>query len=45
MAGYLWFALDTRKIYYSDQDSFISMGGNSGFYYGNLEFTETPDSD
>lgn len=34
--GAVYFATDTRKIYYSDGSSFISMGGNSGIYYGNM---------
>jgi hypothetical protein len=47
LAGYLWFALDTRKIYYSDGTDFISMGGNSGIYYGTLTWPEDalPDTD
>lgn len=40
--GAVYFATDTRKIYYSDGSSFISMGGNSGIYYGNMEYAETP---
>lgn len=45
--GYLWFALDTRKIYYSDGEDFISMGGNSSVFYGTLTWSEDnlPDSD
>ena len=35
-AGYVWFATDTKKIYYSDGNSFLSMGGNAGIYYGNM---------
>ena len=35
--GAMYFATDTRKIYYCDGSSFISMGGNSGIYYGNFE--------
>ena len=41
--GAVYFATDTRKIYYSDGSSFISMGGNSGIYYGRMEHYETPD--
>ena len=45
--GYLWFALDTRKIYYSDGSDFISMGGNSSVFYGTLTWDpdHLPDSD
>ena len=43
--GYVYFATDTRKIFYSDGESFLSMGGNSGIYYGSLTFDEPPDSD
>ena len=45
--GYVWFALDTRKIYYSDGEDFISMGGNSSVFYGTLTWTDEtrPDSD
>ena len=47
LQGYLWFALDTRKIYYSDGNDFISMGGNSSVFYGTLTWPEDspPDSD
>lgn len=41
--GGIWFATDTRKIYYSDGSNFISMGGNSGVYYGQMVLSETPD--
>lgn len=44
-AGYVWFATDTKKIYYSDGDSFLSMGGNTGIYYGNLTHPEDEDTD
>lgn len=47
LPGYLWFALDTRKIYYSDGEDFISMGGNSSIFFGTLTWPEDnpPDSD
>ena len=47
LPGYLWFALDTRKIYYSDGSDFISMGGNSSVFYGNLTWPadNPPDTD
>ena len=43
--GYVWFATDTKKIYYSDGKSFLSMGGNTGIYYGNMELTGNEDTD
>lgn len=43
--GYVWFATDTKKIYYSDGKSFLSMGGNTGIYYGNMELTGDEDTD
>lgn len=41
--GYVYFATDTRKIYYSDGESFLPMGGNTGVWYGKMEYAETPD--
>ena len=32
--GSVWFAKDTRKIFYSDGTQFLSMGGNSSIFYG-----------
>jgi hypothetical protein len=43
--GYLWFATDSKKIYYSDGKSFLSMGGNTGIYYGSKIIPEDVDSD
>ena len=43
--GYVWFATDTKKIYYSDGSSFLSMGGNTGIYYGNMELTGNEDTE
>lgn len=44
--GYVWFAYDTHKIYYSNGSEFIQMGGSSdipaangtNIYYGKKEF-------
>lgn len=36
--GGVWFALDSQKIYYSDGEDFIPMGGSSSVYYGNMTF-------
>ena len=41
--GRVWFATDTRKIYYSNGESFVSMGGNSGIYYGRMQLDYTPE--
>ena len=41
--GMVWFATDTRKIYYSNGESFVSMGGNSGIYYGRMTLDYTPE--
>lgn len=45
LEGYLYFATDTKKIFYGDTQnkSFIPMGGNFGLYYGKLVHSETPD--
>ena len=43
--GHVWFAKDTKKIYYSDGNSFLSMGGNTGVYYGIKEIPENVDTD
>jgi hypothetical protein len=45
VAGCMWFALDTKRIYYSDGESFLSMGGNTGIYYGNMDVGDVTDSD
>jgi len=41
--GYVFFALDTKKIYYGDGESFLPMGGNTGVWYGKMEYAETPE--
>lgn len=41
--GYVYFAIDTKKIYYSDGESFLPMGGNTGVWYGKMEYAETPE--
>lgn len=44
--GFVYFATDTKKIYLDTQDqSKLPMGGNFGFYYGNMALEETPDAD
>lgn len=35
--GVLCFATDTKKIYLSDQDEWLSMGGNTGIYYADSD--------
>ena len=37
-AGMVWFATDTRKIYYSNGEELLLMGGSSGIFYGNFNF-------
>jgi len=39
----VFFATDTRKIYYGDGNAFIPMGGNTGVWYGTMEYAETPE--
>lgn len=39
--GFVYFATDSQKIYYGDNDEYIPMGGNSGIYYSNKTFTES----
>lgn len=39
--GYVWFATDTKKIYYSNGIEFLSMGGNSSIFYGILDTSQT----
>ena len=40
LKGVVWFATDTKKIYYSDGKQFLSMGGNSSIFYGSKEFEQ-----
>lgn len=43
--GYVYFAVDTKKIYVdANGQEKIPMGGNSGIYYGRMVLEETPDS-
>ena len=37
--GYVYFALDTKRIFYGDEknNQFLPMGGNSGIYFGQKE--------
>jgi hypothetical protein len=37
--GYVYFAMDTKKIFCGKDEEFIAMGGNSGIYYGNRLIT------
>ena len=43
LKGYVYFALDTKKIFYSDGEEFLPMGGNTGVWYGKMEYLETPE--
>lgn len=38
--GYVYFATDTRKIYCSENNQLISMGGDTGIYFGIKEIEE-----
>ena len=40
--GAVYFATDTKKIFYSNGEEFLSMGGNSSIFYGKKD---TSDSD
>lgn len=44
-AGMVWFATDTRKIYYSNGKELLLMGGSSGVFYGNFDTTAMSDND
>ena len=44
-AGMVWFATDTRKIYYSNGKELLLMGGSSGVFYGNFDTTSMSDND
>lgn len=44
-AGMVWFATDTRKIYYSNGEELLLMGGSSGVFYGNFDTTAMSDND
>jgi hypothetical protein len=41
--GYVWFATDSKKIYYSNGETHLAMGGNSNIYYGIMDLADTPD--
>lgn len=43
--GHLYFAVDTGKIYLDAQGKRITMGGNSGIFYGQKEIPEDIDTD
>lgn len=36
--GHVYFSTDTRKIYLDTNESRLSMGGNTGIYYGKVDF-------
>ena len=39
-AGWVWFAKDTKKIFYSNGETFLPMGGNSSVFYGIKSFED-----
>jgi hypothetical protein len=38
--GWVWFATDSKKIYYSDGNVHLPMGGNSSVFYGTKSFED-----
>ena len=38
--GYVYFVMDSKKIFCASEGNYIPMGGNSGVYYGNRTFAE-----
>ena len=38
--GFVYFATDSQKIYYGNDNEYIPMGGTSGIYYANKTFTD-----
>ena len=36
--GWVWFATDSKKIYYSNGEAHLPMGGNSSVFYGTKSF-------
>ena len=38
--GYVYFTLDTQKIFYGTGSEFLPMGGSSGIYYATKTFGE-----
>lgn len=43
--GYVYFTLDTQKIFYGTGSEFLPMGGSSGIYYTNKTFGEDASDD
>ena len=43
--GYVYFTMDTQKIYYGTGTEFISMGGSSGILYASKTFGEEDSDD
>lgn len=43
--GYVYFTLDTQKIFYGTGQEFLPMGGSSGIYYATKTFGEDDNSD
>jgi hypothetical protein len=38
--GWVWFATDSKKIYYSNGETHLPMGGNSSVFYGTKSFDD-----
>lgn len=43
--GYVYFTVDTQKIFYGTGSEFLPMGGSSGIYYANKTFGEDASDD
>ena len=43
--GFVYFTLDTQKIFYGTGSEFLPMGGSSGIYYANKTFAENASDD
>ena len=41
--GKVYFSTDTKKIFLAKNNELLSMGGNSGIFYGNQPIPEIPD--
>lgn len=42
--GFIYFTLDTQKIFYGTNNAFLPMGGNSGLFYAHKTFDDPADT-
>ena len=42
--GFVYFTLDTQKIFYGTGTEFLPMGGNSGLFYAHKTFEDPADT-